>query len=469
MSEASREARERRFWDNYLKLLHKQGVKPPADRWHVLRAEGFIRAFAGQRLADLSADDVSGYLQRVGREGGLADWQFRQVVVAIRILFSTVKPEWLDAFDWAYWLGSATELEPGHPTIARQPEVSMAPEAVEASLLDRMGEGGCAEVVHLHREDFVLLSRVIRTRGMSIRTEKTYLHWLCRLVAFHGKRSPRSLGAAEVVGFLQHLAVVRNVAASTQNQALNALVFFYDKALEQPLGDLGPMVRAKRPKRLPVVLSTTEVRRLLGVMEGVHGLIAALLYGTGMRLLECLRLRVQDVEFDRNLIVVRRGKGDKDRVVPLPLALVPGLKAHLEGVRRLHEADLAEGRGEVVLPDALARKYPAAGREWGWQFVFPSGRLSVDPRSGVSRRHHLHEDSVQKAIRAGVLRAGIERKASCHSLRHSFATHLLERGHDIRTVQELLGHADVSTTMIYTHVLNRGGVGAMSPLDALGA
>lgn len=467
MSEASREARERRFWDNFLKLLHKQGVKPPADRWHVVRAEGFIRAFPGQKLAELSADDVSGYLLRVGREGGLEDWQFRQVVVAIRILFSTVKPEWLDTFDWAYWLGSATGLEPGHPTIARQPDVSRPPEAVEASLLDRMGEGGCAEVVHPHREDFLSFSRVIRTRGLSIRTEKTYLHWLCRLVAFHGGRSPRSLGAAEVVSFLQHLAVVRNVAASTQNQALNALVFFYDKVLQQPLGELGPMVRAKRPRRLPVVLSTAEVKRLLGVMEGVHGLIAALLYGTGMRLLECLRLRVQDVEFDRNLIVVRRGKGDKDRVVPLPAAVVTGLKAHLEGVRRLHEADLADGRGEAVLPDALARKYPAAGREWGWQFVFPSGRLSVDPRSGVSRRHHLHEDSVQKAIRAGVVRAGIGRRASCHSLRHSFATHLLERGHDIRTVQELLGHADVSTTMIYTHVLNRAGVGALSPLDGL--
>lgn len=468
MSEASREERQRRFWDNYLKLLHKQGVKPPADRWHVVRAEGFIRAFPGQKLADLSADDVSTYLQKVGRQGNLEDWQYRQVVVAIRILFSTVKPEWLDAFDWAYWLGSATRLEPGHPTIARQPEGPMTPEAVEASLLDRMGEGGCAEVVHQHRENFLRLSRVIRTRGMSIRTEKTYLHWLCRLVAFHGGRAPASLGAAEVVSFLQHLAVVRNVAASTQNQALNALVFFYDKALERPLGELGPMARAKRPKRLPVVLSTAKVKRLLGVMEGVYGLIAALLYGTGMRLLECLRLRVQDVEFDRNLILVRRGKGDKDRVVPLPAAVAPGLKAHLEGVRRLHEADLAEGRGEVVLPDALARKYPAAGREWGWQFVFPSGRLSVDPRSGETRRHHLHEDSVQKAIRAGVVKAGVERKASCHSLRHSFATHLLERGHDIRTVQELLGHSDVSTTMIYTHVLNRGGVGALSPLDVLG-
>lgn len=467
MSEALREERERRFWDRYIKLLHSQGVKPPADRWHVVRAEAFIRAFPGRRLAELGREEVSGYFEKMGREGGLADWQFRQMVLAIQILFSTVKPEWMEDFDWAYWLGSAVSLEPGHPTIARQPAGSEVPEDVEASLLGRMGEGGCAGLVHAHRDDFLLLSRVIRTRGMSIRTEKTYLHWLCRLVAFHGRRSPRELGPAEVVNFLQHLAVVRNVSASTQNQALNALVFFYDKALEKPLGDLGPMIRAQRPKRLPVVLSTGEVKRLLAEMGGVHGLIASMLYGTGMRLLECLRLRVQDVEFERNLIVVRRGKGDKDRLVPLPAVVVPALRTQLESVRRLHEADLAEGRGETVLPDALGRKYPAAGREWKWQFVFPSGRLSVDPRSGQTRRHHLHEDSVQKAIRAGVVRAGVERKATCHSLRHSFATHLLERGHDIRTVQELLGHSDVSTTMIYTHVLNRGGVGALSPLDGL--
>lgn len=341
MSEALREERERRFWDRYLKLLHDQGVKPPADRWHVVRAEGFIRAFPGQKLAELTADDVSAYLQTVGRAGALSDWQFRQVVVAIRILFSTVKPAWMDTFDWVYWLGSATELEPGHPSIARQPGDSLPPEAVEASLLERMGEGGCAKVVHAHQADFLLLSRVIRTRGMSIRTEKTYLHWLCRLVAFHESRSPRNLGPAEVVSFLQHLAVVRNVSASTQNQALNALVFFYDKVLEQPLGELGPMVRAKRPKRLPVVLSTVEVKRLLAEMAGVHGLIAALLYGSGMRLLECLRLRVQDVEFDRNLIVVRRGKGDKDRVVPLPAALVAGLKTQLEGVRAIRVVSFA--------------------------------------------------------------------------------------------------------------------------------
>ncbi|HRH81510.1 MAG TPA: integron integrase [Thiobacillaceae bacterium] len=377
-----------------------------------------------------------------------------------------VQPEWLASFDWEFWSGSSRPLESQHASVARRPDTVGSD--TEAVLAERIGDKGCASLVHRYPEAFTTLSNVLRTRGLSIRTEKSYLHWLCRFVAFHGGRAPAELGATQVVSFLQHLAVERNVAASTQNQALNALVFFYDKALVRPLGELGPMVRAKRPKRLPVVLSTTEVKRLLDAMEGVHGLIAALLYGSGMRLLECLRLRVQDVEFERNLIVVRRGKGDKDRVVPLPAAVVSRLREHLLGVRGLHQTDLAQGRGEVHLPDALAVKYPHAAKAWGWQYVFPSGRLSVDPRSGQTRRHHLHEDGVQRAIRAALERAGIERKASCHSLRHSFATHLLERGHDIRTVQELLGHADVSTTMIYTHVLNRGGVGALSPLDALG-
>ncbi len=465
MSEASRQDRERRFWDRYLKILHSQGIQPPFDRWHVLRAEQFIRAFPGRRLAEIGAGEVSAYLEEAGRKGDLKDWQYRQLVGATRILFSLVEPDWLPGFDWTFWLGSSRPLEAQHASVARQAGVAVTDDG--AALAERAGGGGCARLVHRYADAFAALSRVLRTRGMSIRTEKTYLHWLCRFLAFNDGRAPSELGAAQVVSFIQHLAVERNVAASTQNQALNALVFFFDKTLEQPLGDLGPYIRAKRPKRLPVVLSAAEVKRLLAGMDGVYGLIAALLYGTGMRLLECLRLRVQDVEFERNLIMVRRGKGDKDRVVPLPAAVAPRLMEQLEAARRLHEADLAQGLGQVHLPDALAAKYPNAPGEWGWQYVFPSGRLSVDPRGGVARRHHLHEDSVQKALRAAMLRVGIERKASCHSLRHSFATHLLERGHDIRTVQELLGHADVSTTMIYTHVLNRGGVGALSPLDAL--
>lgn len=459
--------RARRFWDRYVNILHKHDITPPSDRWHVVRAEQFLNTFQDRKLAQHTPDTVRGYLEDLGRQGGLQDWQYHQAVRAIRILFSMVTPAAMQGFDWDYWLDSARALEPGHPTVARAPAYPDESEAPADRLIRTLGERTCDKWIRQFPDAFSDLARVIRTRGMSIRTEKTYLHWLCRFVAHCRGRPPGELGSHEVLGFLQHLAVARNVSASTQNQALNALVFFYDKALGRPLGDIGVFARAKRPKRLPVVLSTDEVRRLLAVMDGVQGLIARLLYGTGMRLLECLRLRVQDVEFERRMIVVRRGKGDKDRVVPLPDTLAGPLHAHLDRVRRLHEGDRAEGRGEVQLPDALSVKYPNAAREWAWQFVFPSGRLSVDPRSGVARRHHLHEDSVQKAMRAAVVRAGIERRATCHSLRHSFATHLLERGQDIRTVQELLGHADVSTTMIYTHVLNRGGHGVLSPLDGL--
>ncbi|MCC5809140.1 MAG: integron integrase [Ectothiorhodospiraceae bacterium] len=310
------------------------------------------------------------------------------------------------------------------------------------------------------------MSSVIQTRGMSIRTEKTYLGWVCRFLLHFSGEAPTRLGPAEVAAFLEHLALKRNVAVSTQNLALNALVFLYDKVLNQPLGDLGAFRRAKRPRRVPVVLSRIEVRHLLAGLRGTHWLIASLLYGTGMRLMESLRLRVQDLEFDRGLIVVRRGKGDKDRIVPLPESLVEPLTEHLESARALHQRDLDAGYGQAMLPDALARKYPNAPREWRWQFVFPSGRLSLDPRSGTIRRHHLHETGVQKAVTSAVRRAGINKRASCHTLRHSFATHLLESGYDIRTVQELLGHSDVATTQIYTHVLNRGGLAVRSPLDA---
>nr|WP_245650978.1 integron integrase [Thauera butanivorans] len=309
------------------------------------------------------------------------------------------------------------------------------------------------------------LVAVIRQRNYSIRTEQAYLGWLERYLRFIGGRDPAQAGAAQVKAFLQALAVQGQVAANTQNQALNALVFFYAQVLEQPLGELGAFARAKRPQRLPVVLTADEVRRLLAALQGMPATMAALLYGTGMRLMECLRVRIKDVDFAYGQIVVRDGKGQKDRVVPLPQRLVEPLRQHLEKVRTLHRDDLALGAGAVYLPDALARKYPGAAREWGWQYVFPASRLAADPRGGTVRRHHLHESSLQKAVHAAAKAAGIDKPVSCHALRHSFATHMLEGGYDIRTVQELLGHADVKTTMIYTHVLNRGGLGVVSPLD----
>jgi integron integrase len=306
----------------------------------------------------------------------------------------------------------------------------------------------------------------IRRRNYSYRTEDAYVQWIRRFIHFSGKRHPLELGAAEVTAFLNHLARERNVAAATQNQALSALLFLYREVLQQPLPWLDQLERAKRPARLPTVLSPAEVRRLLAAMQGTKWLMASLLYGAGLRLTECLKLRVKDVDFEYRQIVVRDGKGAKDRVTMLPLSVLEPLKRQLALAKAMHEADLAAGYGDVELPDALARKYPRAPYAWAWKFVFPSHKLSTDPRTGVIRRHHLYENYLTRGVKEAAHAARIGKPVSCHTLRHSFATHLLAAGYDIRTVQELLGHADVSTTMVYTHVLNKGGRGVESPLDA---
>ena len=310
------------------------------------------------------------------------------------------------------------------------------------------------------------LHDVIRLRRLSPRTEEAYLHWIRRYARFHGA-NPRSLGAEHVTAFLSALATRHNVAASTQNQALAALLFLYRHVYEVDLPWLDGLVRARRPKRLPVVLTRAEVQAVLTRVDGVQQLMATLLYGAGLRLLECCRLRVKDVCFDRHEIMIREGKGDKDRRTMLPTSCVPRLRDHLRKVRHQHAEDLARGAGWVELPHALGRKYPSAGREWAWQWVFPATRTYVHPETGQVRRHHLHETAVQRAVRRAVLTAGISKRGTCHTFRHSFATHLLEDGYDIRTVQELLGHANVSTTMIYTHVLNRGPAAVRSPADRL--
>ena len=305
-----------------------------------------------------------------------------------------------------------------------------------------------------------------RMKHLSLRTEKAYARWVRRYVHYHDLRHPDDLAEADVRAFLSYLAVEGQVAASTQNQALSALLFLYTHVLERPLGELGQIVRANRPKRLPVVFTREEVRAVLAKLQGDHRLVASLLYGSGLRLLEGLRLRVKDVDFGQQQIIIRDGKGQKDRVTVLPGTLAEPLKRHLRKGNVLHEEALDGGFGTVYLPSALSRKYPKAARSWGWQWVFPAAKPSRDPRSGVLQRHHLNESAVQKAVHRAVKKADLTKPASCHSFRHSFATHLLEDGADIRTVQELLGHKDLRTTMIYTHVMGRG-VAVKSPLDPL--
>jgi integron integrase len=311
--------------------------------------------------------------------------------------------------------------------------------------------------------------QAIRTRHYSYMTEKAYVGWIKRFIFFHNKRQPAEMAETEIAQFLSSLATDSHVSASTQNQALNALLFLYSEVLSKKIGLIERVVRAKRPQRLPVVLTKDEVKKVIDHMNGLPSLMAILLYGAGLRLMECCRLRVKDIDSSRSEILVRSGKGAKDRRTMLPSAIRDSLIRHLRAVKSQHEEDLRAGLGRVSLPNALDRKYPNAGKEWGWQWVFPATGRYIDRISGEHRRHHLHESVLQKAFKEARLKAGVYKLAGCHTLRHSFATHLLEDGYDIRTVQELLGHRDVSTTMIYTHVLNRGGKGVRSPADTLAA
>jgi integron integrase len=450
-----------RFYDNYLKCLYKHAVPEKQRRWYVKHIESFIKAHSDRKIKSLSALDLNNYLEMLGRKKRLSGWQFAQGINAIRILYcDLLSSPPCQSIDWTYWEDSARQLEIDHPTTARQ----LSPEEL-SYLKQRRGEGPYQQVRVYHHELLVMLANEIRRRGYAWKTEQSYENWICRYIIFCNNLSPNETGADEVRSFLEYLAIERRVSSSTQNLALNALVFLYDRVLGKELGELKTFVKAKRPRNLPVVLSRDEVMSLLDKMDGRHKLIASLLYGSGMRLMEGLRLRIQDIDFSYNRIHVHQAKGKKDRYAPLPGTLIEELREQIKTARKFHEKDIAEGYGEVVLPDALQRKYPKAGREFKWQFLFPSGRLAVDPQSGKIRRHHLHESGIQKAVKRAATALDIHKRVSCHTLRHCFATHLLDANHDIRTVQELLGHAHVSTTMIYTHVMSRPGVGVFSPLD----
>lgn len=433
-------------WHRYHDTLVRSGVPQKYRAWYVRHVQALIAAFPGRKLSELHVNEIEQYLNSLQQQQ-LEDWQLRQQVDAIRLLLlDTLQLESAKQVDWGAW-GYRVDTE-GKAYIEQKSRqyVEALPEHWRQWLLD--------------------MQKSLRSQRYALRTERAYLDWLRRFARFciqHGK-APDSRQAR---AFLEHLVLDRKVSASTQRQALNALAWFFEHLLEQPL-DLGSFMRSSKPRRLPVVLSREEVQRLLNELTGMHRLLATLMYGAGLRLMEVLRLRVQDIDFDQRIITVRRAKGDKDRIVPLPERCVDDLRGHLEERKKQHEQDLALGQGKVQLPDALARKYPGAAEEWKWQFVFASAQLSRDPESGELRRHHLHETNLQRAIRRAAERAGINKRVNTHALRHSFATHLLEAGQDIRTVQELLGHANVATTMVYTHVMNRPGVlPVTSPVDRL--
>ncbi|KAA6183499.1 integron integrase [Thiohalocapsa marina] len=444
-------------WERYLALLRRERVPEHQRRWYVLRAEAFIAAVRPTRMRQVSADQVTAFLTRYPREHRLTGWQFRQLVDALQwLLVDLSGNEAAARLDWDYWRSAGETLTADHPTVAA---ALPAEEAVEQA--SRFASA--AEQWPLLKD----MARVMRSRRYAIRTEQTYLDWCHRFLLFCRNKPPETVQAADVEAFLTHLAVDRQVSVSTQSQALNALVFLFRYVLKRTPEQM-QFRYARRERKVPVVLSADELRSLFERLPAHYALMARLMYGTGMRLMEAIRLRVGDLDFGSGRVIVRSGKGGKDRVVPLPQRLEVPLKAHLEAVKALHDDDLAAGVGAVSLPGALARKSPNAPREWVWQYVFPSPNLSRDPKGGAVRRQHLNESGLQRALKQAGQAAGIAKRVNSHCLRHSFATHLLQAGYDIRTVQELLGHKDVSTTMIYTHVLNRPGVVPVkSPVDSL--
>ena len=434
----------KKFWDAYRSCVEAHHIPPQRSGYYVRWVQEFVDFQPEIRLRERSAADIERFLKFLGEQAGAADWQVKQASYALRLLYEQF-------------------LQAHHPDSPAQSGGTPGTLAFR----DRVLPG---EAERRHGALLQQLRTEVRERHYSYKTETAYLEWVRRFLAFHQYADPRQLTPASAIKeYLDYLAGVRYVSASTQNQALNALVFFHGQALRVPVGELGDFQRAKRPRRLPEVLTRNEVQALLDQLAGTTKLMALLMYGGGLRLSECQQLRVKDVDLERCQILVRDGKGQKDRVTILPEKAVVLLQEHLASVKAQHERDLAAGHGGVFIWPALLRKYPSAAKDWGWQFVFPAKTFSTDPRSGAVRRHHQHESLLQKAMKAAARKAGLVRPVGCHTLRHSFATHLLESGSDIRTVQELLGHANVETTMIYTHVLNRPGVAPVkSPLDTAG-
>ncbi len=459
-----------RFWDKFIVKSKDYGVNSEHVRWYVVHAEHYIKRFSGVRLAQHEASFVEDYLKSKSRSTKMQDWQFLQIVTSLNILFTKmVQVEWAEKFPWEKWEDYCKKL-PGSDFKKIEKLSGRDLEHLKVSLKEKSDTttGLFQKVFSQHPHHIENLVKTIRMHHYSINTESAYLNWFLRFVAFHNMEDPEKMSESHIAKYLEYLVVKREVSSSTQAQALNGIVFFYKNVLLRVISDDIEFARSKKPKRLPVVLSKKEVSSLLNnISHDTSRLMANLLYGCGMRLMESVRLRVLDVDFEYHQILIRNAKGKKDRVVPIPEKIEDDLKSQIARVKKLHEGDLLEGLGKVYIPTALLRKMPNSEKEFRWQYVFPSSSISADPRSGTLRRHHIHRSSLQKTVKRSAAKANIIKRVTTHVLRHSFATHLLEAGYDIRTVQELLGHADVSTTMIYTHVLNKPGVTVTSPLDVL--
>ncbi len=437
------------FWGAYEKLAIESGVPKKTAKWHVYWAKEFALSIRGKSLRARTAQDVWRFLSALEARDGVKPWQVAQARDALAFLYR----DFLKIRLKGQGRGGLT-TPPKRNSTGGAGRERFRDEVIDKALLHEK----YAPVFEKFRTE-------MRVRHYSLRTERSYEHWIRRFISFHRMKPLEKLGAKGIKAYLDYLAEARGVSASTQNQALNAIVFLYTEVMGRDPGTFDDFVRARRPKRVPVVLTRNEVKKLLNALDGAYQLMAGLLYGGGLRLMECVRLRVKDIDFEQQQITVRDGKGQKDRVTTLPEKFVPALKEQLMYVRALYEKDLEDGCGGVFLWPSLERKYPGAAKEWIWQYVFPSTRLSVDPRTKKVRRHHIHENALQRAIKSAASKAGLTKRVTAHALRHSFATHLLKKGYDIRTVQELLGHADVSTTMIYTHVLNKPGLAVRSPAD----
>jgi len=448
------------FWNNYLTLLSESGVKPALLTWYVRHCETFIRQNEETRLKQHTPESVSSYLNELINSPKKQAWQKKQAIDALRYLFKCIRAPLHQEIDWDYWKISCKDLETDHDLNYRKNHPLVNTNVASSTVRKKVDEDALSSEINR-------LRIIIRRKNHSIRTEKAYSDWLLRFLKFSSHKDIAEIDSQDVVAFLEYLAIQRGVSPKTQSLALNALSYYFKNVRQKEIGDISHFVRAKPREKLPLVLTRNEVSAFLEQLKGVQWLVVSLLYGAGLRIMETVRLRVQDIDFGFNQIVVREGKGNKERVIPLPARLIQPLKDHLLKVKQQHENDLSQGHGSVFMPHTLEKKYGKSSQLWVWQYVFPSYKLSVDPRTDSIRRHHISESSIQKRVRNLSRQLTINKRVTCHSFRHSYATHLLERGMDIRTIQALLGHSDVSTTMIYTHLANFANGKTSSPLDDL--